>query len=159
MVSRHDILEHLVIKHPRHVNTIGGEYQSPLLAALHGKHTRVVRLKHGGNVDVRGTKDQDSTSRCGPVAPRYRGRGSAVFTQTRRGRGAQRGGRAISVTPLHLVADSIGELRLLEHTADVHHRWNDNGKTTTLRTALDGRFTARILWSFRQLRSGFLCSY
>ncbi len=52
----HDIVEHLVIKHPHLVNAIGGEFDSPLLAALYGKHIRVAEflVRHGGKVDVRG---------------------------------------------------------------------------------------------------------
>jgi hypothetical protein len=53
----HDLVEHLVINHPRLINTTYGTFGSPLLAALSGKHIRVAEflLRHGGKVDVRGT--------------------------------------------------------------------------------------------------------
>ena len=56
----HDLVEHLVINHPRLINATGGASGSPLLAALFGKHIRVAEflLRHGGKVDVRGRNEQ-----------------------------------------------------------------------------------------------------
>jgi ankyrin repeat protein len=53
----HDIAKDLVIKYPEHVNSIGGGYDTPLLAALSRNHVGVAELllKHGGNVNVHGT--------------------------------------------------------------------------------------------------------
>jgi ankyrin repeat protein len=52
-----DMVEHLATKRREDVNAIGGRYEFPLLAALHGKHTQVaeILLKHRANVDIRGT--------------------------------------------------------------------------------------------------------
>jgi hypothetical protein len=52
-----DLVKHLAIKHPQHVNAIGGFYEFPLIAALCRRHFRVaeVLLAHGGTVDVRGS--------------------------------------------------------------------------------------------------------
>jgi ankyrin repeat protein len=52
----HDLVEHFVINHPQLVNTIYGEYNTPLLAALSGNHLQLAEflLRHGGKVDRRG---------------------------------------------------------------------------------------------------------
>ena len=51
-----DLVEDLVAKYPQHVNTSGGEYGTPLVAALAGKHFQTARhlLRNGAHVDVRG---------------------------------------------------------------------------------------------------------
>jgi len=40
----YDLVEHLVKKHPQHVNAFGGKYDYPLVAALHGGDIRVAEL-------------------------------------------------------------------------------------------------------------------
>src|SRR6266702_7364576 len=44
-----DLVQHLAMKRPQDVNAVGGRYDFPLLAALHGKHIQVaeILLKHG----------------------------------------------------------------------------------------------------------------
>jgi len=56
----YDLTECLLIKDPQHVHAIGGEFDSPLLAALYRKHVRVAELllKYGGNINARGTQGQ-----------------------------------------------------------------------------------------------------
>jgi ankyrin len=51
-----DLVEDLVAKYPQHVNTSGGEYGTPLVAALAGRHFQTARhlLHNGAHVDVRG---------------------------------------------------------------------------------------------------------
>ena len=51
-----DLAEHLVAKYPQHVNTSGGKYGTPLVAALAGRHFLTTRhlLHNGAHVDVRG---------------------------------------------------------------------------------------------------------
>jgi Ankyrin repeats (3 copies)/Ankyrin repeat len=45
----HDLVEHLIIKHPQDVNAGGGYYLRPLLAALAGKHFQTAELlRHNG---------------------------------------------------------------------------------------------------------------
>ena len=53
----HDIANDLAIKYPRHVNAIGGQYDTPLAAALCRGHLRVAELllDHGTDFDVHGT--------------------------------------------------------------------------------------------------------
>jgi ankyrin repeat protein len=51
----YDLAEHLVGKHPEHINARGGRMETPLVAALGGKHFEVAELLHrnGAEVDVR----------------------------------------------------------------------------------------------------------
>ena len=51
-----DLVEHLAVKHPSHVNTSGGFYVSPLVAALAGRHFQIAKFLHlnGAHLDVRG---------------------------------------------------------------------------------------------------------
>ena len=50
------LVEQLVVKHPEHVNAIGGYYMTPAVAALAGKHFQLAQLLHrnGSSVDPRG---------------------------------------------------------------------------------------------------------
>jgi len=41
-----DLVERLIIKHPPQVNTRGGRYVTPLVAALAGKHFKRAKLRH-----------------------------------------------------------------------------------------------------------------
>jgi ankyrin repeat protein len=56
----YDLAEHLVGKHPEHINARGGRMVTPLVAALHGKHFQIAELlnRHGADVDVRGNTDR-----------------------------------------------------------------------------------------------------
>jgi hypothetical protein len=52
----HDLVEHLITKHPRDVNVGGGYYMRPLVAALAGEHFQTADLlrHNGADLDVRG---------------------------------------------------------------------------------------------------------
>ncbi len=52
-----DLVEHLTVKHPQHVNASGGFYMTPAVAALAGKHFELARLlrRRGSSVDPRGS--------------------------------------------------------------------------------------------------------
>jgi hypothetical protein len=52
----HDLVEHLITKHPQDVNADGGYYVRPLVAALAGEHFQTAYLlRHkGADLDVRG---------------------------------------------------------------------------------------------------------
>ena len=52
----HDIVQHLITKHPHDVNANGGYYLRPLVAALAGEHFRTADLLivNGADADVRG---------------------------------------------------------------------------------------------------------
>ena len=51
-----DLVGDLVVKYPQDVNTSGGHYMTPLVAALAGRHFQTAKLLHhnGAHVDVRG---------------------------------------------------------------------------------------------------------
>jgi hypothetical protein len=48
-----NLVEQLIIKHPQHVNAIGGRYKTPAVAALAGRHFQLVEVLHrnGSSVD------------------------------------------------------------------------------------------------------------
>jgi hypothetical protein len=52
----HDLVEHLVTKHPQDVNADGGHYVRPLIAALAGEHFQTADLlrHNGADPDIRG---------------------------------------------------------------------------------------------------------
>ena len=54
----YDLVEHLIGKHPEHITAKGGQKETPLVAALHGKHFQVAELlyRHSGDVEVRGNE-------------------------------------------------------------------------------------------------------
>ena len=55
-----DLVEHLVVKYPEHVDTRGGYFMTPLLAALAGRHFQIAKLLYhdGTDVNVRGNDEQ-----------------------------------------------------------------------------------------------------
>jgi ankyrin repeat protein len=61
----YDIVERLVIGHPQLINTLGGRYDFPVLAALVGKHFRVAEflLQHGGKVNIKGWNGETALER------------------------------------------------------------------------------------------------
>ncbi len=115
----HDLVEYLAIKHPQHVNAIGGRYEFPLHAALVRKHVQVVEilLKHGANVDIQGR---------GGRTPLHETIKDVGMVQLLLNHGADVNSRRDDLrTPLHLAA-CYGELDiarvLLEHKPDIDSR-------------------------------------
>jgi len=51
-----NIVEQLIVKHPQHVQAIGGHYMTPAVAALAGGHFELAQVLHrnGSSVDPRG---------------------------------------------------------------------------------------------------------
>jgi hypothetical protein len=51
-----NVVEQLIVKHPQHVNAIGGWYMTPAVAALEGRHFELAQVLHrsGSSVDPRG---------------------------------------------------------------------------------------------------------
>ena len=51
-----DLVEHLVLKYPQHVNARGGHYVTPLVVALAGEHFQIARILYdnGANPNARG---------------------------------------------------------------------------------------------------------
>jgi hypothetical protein len=137
----YDLVEHLLEKHSPHINTIGGLYDYPLLAALHGGDIRVAELlrRHGADLDVQGTKDGLLLHRA-IEWPSNLAVGAAQFLLTH---GADVAARRTDLsTPLHLAADQ-GKFEvaqnLLQHGADINSR-NIGGKTPLHLAAVQGHF-------------------
>src|SRR5713226_2769438 len=51
-----DLVEHLVVKHPRDIKASGGHYVAPIVAALAGRHFQTAKFLYhnGAHLDVRG---------------------------------------------------------------------------------------------------------
>jgi ankyrin repeat protein len=142
-----DLVEQLALKYPQRVNAIGGFWESPLFAALHGKYKPIaeILLKHGAKLDIRGTRQQPPIPFTDIDMLRFLlDHGADVnFRQDDLG------------TPLHLAASyralDIAQM-LLEHKADVNSQ-DRNGKTplhllseSWLRSRPEGQFRRRIVF-------------
>jgi hypothetical protein len=57
-----DLVENLIVRYPQHVNTIGGRYATPLVAALAGKHFQTAEFLRlsGADPNVQGYKGNTS---------------------------------------------------------------------------------------------------
>jgi ankyrin repeat protein len=117
----YDLAEHLVGKHPEHVNARGGRMATPLVAALTGKHFQIAELlhRHGANIDVR---DSDEDTPLNEAC--YVGRLEAVEWLLNHGADVNALGYN-GWASLHNAAYS-GHLQifqmLIEHDSDVHLR-------------------------------------
>ena len=56
-----DLVEHLVVKYPQHVNTRGGHYMTPLFAAMAGRHLQTVKLLRHNGAEVNVHRDDGET--------------------------------------------------------------------------------------------------
>ena len=56
-----DLVEHLVVKYPQHVNTRGGYYLTPLVAAMVGRHFQIVEHLRQNGADVNVRRDDGET--------------------------------------------------------------------------------------------------
>jgi hypothetical protein len=56
LLGFHDLIKHLITKHPEDVNANGGYYVRPLVAALAGHHFETAEILHrnGSNVNLHG---------------------------------------------------------------------------------------------------------
>ncbi len=123
----YDLAERLIVKHPEHVNAVGGLIHAPLPAALHEKHFRVADLlqKHGAVVDVRGFWGRT------PLHIASMG-GRVDLMRWLLNHGADANIRKDDHwTPLHLAAlyERLEAIQvLLEHNAEINSR-NNIGKT------------------------------
>ena len=120
----HALVQHIAIKYPQDVNSPGGSFGFPLVAALYKNHFSVAELllEQGGRVDVRDERQQTALYK----AINQPGKVSLDAVRFLLGHGADVNARRDDLwTPLHL-AVNIGELSvarmLLEHQANVNLR-------------------------------------
>ncbi|KAF8474426.1 hypothetical protein DFH94DRAFT_129537 [Russula ochroleuca] len=59
-----DLAEHLVVKYPQHMNAIGGHYETPLVAALAGRHFQTANLLHHKGAHVNARSSDSDTALC-----------------------------------------------------------------------------------------------
>jgi hypothetical protein len=121
----YDLAEHLVGKHPEHINARGGQMVTPLVAALGGKHFQVAELLHrnGADVDVR------DSSKDTPLREACRA-GVLDIVQWLLNHGADVNAQGCRGLWLHFTVrptmDTSQVLQMLiEHNADIHIR-NDS---------------------------------
>jgi cytohesin len=123
----YDLAEHLVGKHLEHINAMGGEMGSPLVAALRGKHFKVAELLHRNGADVDVRDRQEDTPLC--EACRY---GVSDVAQWLLNHGADVNAQGCWNGPPLYLAAYHGHLKevqiLIEHNAYIHIRY-DSGQT------------------------------
>ena len=119
----YDLAEHLVGKHPEHINARSGHMVTPLVAALRGKHFEVAELLHrnGADVDVRDRyEDTPLCEACRAGVP--------DIVQWLLNHGADVNAQGCRNGPPLYLAACRGHLKevqmLLEHNADIHIRSN-----------------------------------
>ena len=124
----YDVAEHLVGKHPEHINARGGRMGTPLVAALSGKHFEVadLLLRNGADVDVRDSNEDTPLCEACRV-------GVPDIVQWLLNHGADVNAEGCRGWPPLLTAAYLGHLKvvqmLLEHNADIHIR-NVSGMTS-----------------------------
>jgi hypothetical protein len=140
----HDLVEHLITKHPQDVNVDGGYYVRPLVAALAGEHFQTADLlRHSGaNLDVRGDSGR---------TPLHAAAGSGNFEVVRilieYDPADIHTRNEIRSTPLHLasagyISKDISVVRLLlEHGADINAQDQD-GQTPLHLASYNGMLEA-----------------
>ena len=126
----HGLVQQLAIQHPQHINTIGGSYGFPLVAALCRNHFQVAELllELGGRVDVRDARKQTALHKT--IDQHDKVAIDAVQFLLEHGANVD-AQRDDLWTSLHL-AINVGNLKvarmLLDHQADVNVR-NDDGQS------------------------------
>ena len=120
----YELVEHLVKKYSQDINAIGGQQDYPLIAALHGGHTRVAELlvRHGANVNIQGT-EQKTPLHEAILWPKNLAISAVEFLLNN---GADINARdEVLLTPLHMAA-AQGNLEvaqtLLQRKVDVNSR-------------------------------------
>ena len=123
----YNLVEHLVGKHPEHINATGGEMVIPLVAALRGKHFDVAELLHRNGADVDVRDNANDTLLCEACRA-----GVPDIVQWLLNHGADANVQGCPNWPPLVIAADYGRLKevqmLLEHNADIHIR-DDDGRT------------------------------
>jgi ankyrin repeat protein len=142
-----DLAERLVIKYPQHVNTRGGYFTTPLIAALARRHFQIAELLHhnGAAVDVRGS-NRRTPLQCAALHGDFEI--VRVLLNYKADVNAQ---SDLDWTPIHYVSQGfpisvipkicqssrdVARL-LLEHGADVNARISDGSGRTPLHVATE----------------------
>ena len=126
----YDLVKHLAIKHPQHVNAVSGQYTFPLLAALNDNHIEVAELllEHGANIDVQ--EWAGKTILLKAISETQHNTGDIVKFLLKHGSDVNAQDNTLS-SPLHLTAfhgkPEVAQI-LVEHKADINSQ-NDTGKT------------------------------
>ena len=122
----HDLVKHLIAKHPQDVNADGGRYMKPILAALAGEYFEIADLlrHNGSDPHVRGDRGSPLESAAyhdnPEVVQKLIEYDANINSKDRFGN-----------TPLHLASigsyfkDGTALRILLEHNADLNVRKND----------------------------------
>jgi ankyrin repeat protein len=122
----YDLVEHLLGKHPEHINARGGRMLAPLVVALRRKHFQVAELLHRNGADV----DFRAPAICGPVFKTLLGAachsGDLKIVEWLLNHGVDVNAHYNEGdAPLHEAVD-YGHLQILQmlikHNADVHIR-------------------------------------
>jgi ankyrin repeat protein len=122
----YDLTEHLVGKHPEHINARGGQMETPLVAALGGKHFEVAELLHRNGADVEVRDSSEDT----PLREACKS-GVLDIAQWLLNHGADVNTQNFGLwAPLHSVARGYSQVFrvLVEHNADINIR-NSHGVT------------------------------
>ena len=133
----HDLVEHLIAKHPQNVNADGGYYVRPIVAALSGEHFQTADLLRHNGADLNARGDYGRNPLHGAAdsgnleVVRKLIEYDPAFINAREGAGGE--------TPFHWASEgqnprdgSVVRL-LLEHGADINVQ--NNGGRTPLHTA------------------------
>ena len=127
----HDLVEHLITKHPEDVNADGGYYVRPIVAALEGKHFQTADLlrRNGADLHVRGKYGTNPLHAAADTGNFDMVRILVDYDPANIHAGSESGSTPLhwASTSLHFKASSVVRL-LLEYGADINVR-NQKGQT------------------------------
>ena len=127
----HDLVEHLITKHPEDVNADGGYYVRPLVAALEGKHFQTADLlrHNGADLRIRGKYGTNPLHAAADTGNFDMVRILVDYDPANIHAGSESGSTPLhwASTSLHFKASSVVRL-LLEYGADINVR-NQKGQT------------------------------
>ena len=138
------LVEQLIVKHPQHVNALGGYYRTPAVAALAGRHFQMAQVlyRNGSSVEQRGPSGWSPLESAANI-------GDIEIIQLLLDCGVDVNALSrIGTTPLHPAAwgnDPRAARLLLDRGADPNIR-SSSGLTPLHNASRDGKIeTARLL--------------